>query len=416
MSQIIQFEGVSKYYRIGAGRGNIRDAIMAIPSSILRRGKAVKEDNGHWALKDVSFEINAGSVLGIIGPNGAGKTTSLKILSRVTRPTQGVVRVNGRVSALIELGAGFHPELTGRENILLNGAILGMKQKEIVQRLDSIVAFAELEKFIDMPVKRYSSGMYARLGFAVAVHVDPDILLVDEVLSVGDMNFQRKCFDFIHSYVTSGHTAVFVSHNLYALEQLCDRIVWLDQGKVVAQGPAQEILTAYMKDQDRKLAEVGALQTSQDGMIQIERVYPSDSAGQLKSEFWSGEDICVNLEYRTSAPIAHPHFVLGVWDAAARQPIFLASMLVDNQSPTAISGQGRIVCQFQAPPLMPRTYLVWGEVYGSDRKKILIQWQPLCAFTILDEHREGSSISIRHQRADAPVRVPYSWTVVESGS
>lgn len=198
-----------------------------------------------WALEDVSFEVQSGEVFGIIGPNGAGKTTILKLLSKVTRPTRGNIVVNGRVAALIELGAGFHPDLTGRENIYLNGAILGLSKAEIERKLDSIVGFAELDRFIDTPVKRYSSGMYVRLGFAVAAHVDPEILLTDEILAVGDMAYQEKCLSRIREFAREGRTVVIVSHDLNSVASLCQRALLLDEGRVTIQGPTAEVIAEY---------------------------------------------------------------------------------------------------------------------------------------------------------------------------
>lgn len=219
MTATVKLDRVSKRYQLGVGGRSFRDAIAQAAGKISHTHHDEHQHEPFWAVRDVTFEVLPGEALGIVGPNGAGKTTILKLLSRVTRATTGRLETHGRVASLIELGAGFHPDLTGRENVYLNGTILGLNQSEIRQRFDQIVAFAELEQFIDTPVKRYSSGMYARLGFAVAAHVDPDILLVDEVLSVGDEAFQQKCHDFIHSFVESGRTSVFVSHNLYALER-----------------------------------------------------------------------------------------------------------------------------------------------------------------------------------------------------
>jgi lipopolysaccharide transport system ATP-binding protein len=233
---------------------------------------------------------------------------------------------------------------------------------------------------------------------------------VDEVLAVGDSNFQRKCLDFIHGFVTSGHTTVFVSHNLYALEQLCDRIVWLDHGQVMQNGPSLAVLSAYMKAQDEKLLQEQVDAGSGSELLAIERVYLTDSDGTARQSFSSGENIQVNIEYFAPRPIKRPHFVLAVWDRATRRPIFLASMLVDGQTPEQITGHGRMCCTFQAPPLMPRAYQVWVEIYGADRKSIILKWQPLAGFIIDDE--ENFTLlpgSLRHERADAPVRVNYEW-------
>jgi lipopolysaccharide transport system ATP-binding protein len=235
----VEFSGVSKRYRLG-GLGTLRGAL----ASLGRRGRG---DSSHeiWALKDVSFRIEPGSALGLIGPNGAGKTTALKLLSSITQPTSGRVRVSGRVSSLIELGAGFHPELSGRENIFLNGAILGLSRREIRSKLDKIIAFSELERFIDTPVKRYSSGMYVRLGFAVAAHVEPDVLLVDEVLAVGDASFRQRCVEHMQALRRHGTTVVFVSHNMHLVRSTCSAAILLVAGRTAAMGSSAEVISAY---------------------------------------------------------------------------------------------------------------------------------------------------------------------------
>jgi lipopolysaccharide transport system ATP-binding protein len=201
-----------------------------------------------WALREISFDVAPGERLGVIGRNGAGKSTLLKILSRITEPTTGKIRIKGRVASLLEVGTGFHPELTGRENIFLNGAILGMSKAEINKKFDEIVDFAEIETFLDTPVKRYSSGMYVRLAFAVAAHLEPDILVVDEVLAVGDIDFQKKCLDKMKSIGNTEQTVVFVSHNLVALQALCDRAIWLSGGRIVDEGPAKKVVSGYLKE------------------------------------------------------------------------------------------------------------------------------------------------------------------------
>jgi len=252
----IRVEDLSKLYRIGGKQERyktLRDTltdVAAAPfrrlSSVVRGQSSAVSNETIWALKDVSFEVKRGEVVGIIGRNGAGKTTLLKILSRITEPTEGRAEINGRVGSLLEVGTGFHPELTGRENIYLNGAILGMKRAEIDRKFDEIVAFAEIEKFIDTPVKRYSSGMYVRLAFAVAAHLEPEILLVDEVLAVGDASFQKKCLNKMQDVGQEGRTVLFVSHNMPAITRLCPRTVLLDEGKVLRDGPSHQIVSAYL--------------------------------------------------------------------------------------------------------------------------------------------------------------------------
>lgn len=247
---VIEFQHVSKRYQIGQGSyGTLRDELSALVKAVTWRlsGKKVNEAGQRelWALRDVSFVVERSGALGIIGPNGAGKSTVLKLLARVTMPTGGKALTHGRVSALIELGAGFHPELTGRENIYLNGAIMGMKRAEVTRKFDSIVAFAELEPFIDTPLKRYSSGMHARLGFSVAAHMEPDILLIDEVLSVGDIAFQVKCHRRMDEFRRNGTTIVFVSHNLEAVRNLCPRTILLDQGQVQVNDATEKAIERY---------------------------------------------------------------------------------------------------------------------------------------------------------------------------
>jgi ABC-type polysaccharide/polyol phosphate transport system ATPase subunit len=242
---VIHGEGLGKRYRRGLqvdhGLRHSLEAFLRSPIASLRRKKVEM----FWALKDVSLEVKEGEVLGLIGRNGAGKTTLLKILSRITRPTEGWAEIHGRVGSLLEVGTGFHPELTGRENTFLSGAILGMGKAEIERKFDEIVAFAELEKFIDTQVKHYSSGMYVRLAFAVAAHLEPEILLVDEVLAVGDINFQKKCLGKMGDVARAGRTVVLVSHQLNQIRRLCHRVVWIDDGSVRRDGPTHEVVSAY---------------------------------------------------------------------------------------------------------------------------------------------------------------------------
>ncbi|NIS70626.1 MAG: ATP-binding cassette domain-containing protein [Proteobacteria bacterium] len=263
MSTVIKAEGLSKKYIIGHQRQEryltLRETMNQKFEEIGRRllhpflsssgqpltGLAITEDL--WALKDVSFEISQGDRIGIIGRNGAGKTTLLKILSRITEPTEGRVSIKGRVASLLEVGTGFHPELTGRENIFLNGAVLGMSKAEIKKKFEEIVTFAELEKFLDTPVKRYSSGMYVRLAFAVAAHLEPEILLVDEVLAVGDAAFQKKCLGKMGSVAKEGRTVLFVSHNMTAIQQLCESALWISEGKLHLKGPSSLVVGHYLE-------------------------------------------------------------------------------------------------------------------------------------------------------------------------
>ncbi|PYN50294.1 MAG: ABC transporter ATP-binding protein, partial [Candidatus Rokuibacteriota bacterium] len=251
----IRVAGLGKQYQIGGDRKpykTIRESITDMVLDPLRRlraglsADALNGEHAFWALKDVSFEVNRGEVVGIIGRNGAGKSTLLKILSRITEPTEGEVEIVGRVGSLLEVGTGFHPELTGRENVYLNGAILGMKRSEIDRRFDEIVAFSEIERFLETPVKHYSSGMYARLAFAVAAHLEPEILLVDEVLAVGDAAFQKKCLGKMGDVAEQGRTVLFVSHNLGAINDLCARSILLNNGQVEIDGAPDKVIRTYL--------------------------------------------------------------------------------------------------------------------------------------------------------------------------
>ena len=274
-----------------------------------------RDSNVLWALKDVDFEVGRGETLGLVGVNGAGKSTVLKILSGVTRQTSGDVHIEGRVGALIEVGAGFHPDLTGRENIFLNGAILGLTRREIDAKFDSIVEFAELAPFIDTPVKRYSSGMYVRLGFSVAVHIDPDILLIDEVLAVGDYAFRDKCIDRIKEFRQSGRTMIVISHDRHMLEKLCDRAMLLHKGQVIVGGETRSVLDEYYtgayREAERELPE-GALRPIGTGdssrPVEITRVHVADVAGQPRDRFLTGEPCKIVVDFACHQDVSEPIF------------------------------------------------------------------------------------------------------------
>jgi lipopolysaccharide transport system ATP-binding protein len=417
MTEAISFKQVSKRYYLGTGREGLRGLISQSAARFMPARKANQDSQLIWALREVSFGVETGEVLGIIGANGAGKTTALKLLSRVTCPTLGGIVTKGRIASLIELGAGFHPDLTGRDNIYLNGAIMGLSQREISRRFDSIVAFAELEEFIDTPVKRYSSGMYARLGFAVAAHVEPDILLIDEVLAVGDEAFQMKCHDFIHSFAKSGRTSVFVSHNLYAIDQLCDRAIWLDHGQIMRMGGASQVLQAFMDEVDQRLTgDQQHDKTLAGDRIKIRGLRITDRAGVARERFNSGEDVVVAIDYQADGEGGRPFFCVWVSEGQSRVPLFAANMLLDDFAVPNGNGAKSLVCHFKSVPLMPRAYTIWVEVYGSDRSKLLYKWRALGGFHVLDDE-VGSAAhdvlpgSVRFRRAHGPIQVAYEWSV-----
>jgi ABC-type polysaccharide/polyol phosphate transport system ATPase subunit len=291
MSDIsVRLDHVSKKFRKGELHDSLRDLVPALTLRLLRR-TSIRSDSQRefWALEDISFDVLRGEAFGIIGPNGAGKSTMLKLLSRIMKPTSGTFEVKGRLSALIEVAAGFHPDLTGRENVMLSGAIYGMSKREIASKFEEIVAFSGLEDFIDTPVKRYSSGMYARLGFSVAAHVNPDVLIVDEVLSVGDYAFQKKCMDRMREIIRSGATVLFVSHNLKAMSELCSRCLLLNHGRMVAVGSSESVIRAYIGDSQAERTT----DATQDVLISRIAVR---AEGRECQNFESGEKALIDIE------------------------------------------------------------------------------------------------------------------------
>ncbi len=286
----LRMEHVYKKFRKGQVFNSLRDLIPALTGRMFQRQDLAGNDQREfWALRDVSFEVKYGEAFGIIGHNGAGKSTILKILSRIMKPTKGSMVVNGRLSALIEVTAGFHQDLTGRENIFLNGTILGMNRREIESKLDQIIAFSGLEEFIDTPIKRYSSGMAARLGFSVAAHVDPEVLIVDEVLSVGDYVFQQKCMEHMSSILKGGTTVLFVSHNLKAVSELCSRAMLLKKGEVAAVAGTDSVVRHYLKDAQEPCAG------DESKPVYISQVKVSDEMGE-RSTFESGQTAWIDVE------------------------------------------------------------------------------------------------------------------------
>ncbi|HVY42148.1 MAG TPA: ABC transporter ATP-binding protein [Hyphomicrobiaceae bacterium] len=298
----IRIQGLSKQYVLPSGaerHDTLRSAVMARASRMFRPEPVAAEP--FWALRDISFDVNAGDVIGIIGRNGAGKSTLLKLLSRVTAPTSGRVDIYGRVGSLLEVGTGFDRELTGRENVYLNGAILGMRKREIDRKFDEIVAFAEVEQFIDTPVKRYSSGMYLRLAFAVAAHLEPEILILDEVLAVGDARFQARCLGKMGEVAAAGRTVLFVSHNMAAIARFCPRCVWLEQGRLREFGPTEEIVGRYLTLDAANEAQVSFPEDAAPGSeyVKLLAVRLENGRGVPTASIGSSEPVVIELEYRT---------------------------------------------------------------------------------------------------------------------
>ncbi len=351
MNTVIHGEGLGKRYHRGLqvddGLRHSLEAFLRSPVASLRR----KKEETFWALKDVSLEVKEGEVLGLIGRNGAGKTTLLKILSRITRPTTGWAEIHGRVGSLLEVGTGFHPELTGRENTFLSGAILGMGKAEIARKFDEIVAFAELEKFIDTPVKHYSSGMYVRLAFAVAAHLEPEILLVDEVLAVGDINFQKKCLGKMGDVARAGRTVVLVSHQLNQIRRLCHRVLWIDDGGVRLDGPTHEVVAAYesaMSSAGRTLGRNGDATLAKARFVSWQIVEPqSSSSHRLESV----GPVTISFQLEVRSPIGHSHHGIALYDPDQRLVWAFASDDLSFEP-----GIYELAYRFPFLPLCPRSY------------------------------------------------------------
>ncbi len=312
MKSAIQFADVFKRYNLGLTRTSLPSILShSLRKSFQRTNGLSPDDNILWALRDVSFELDKGRSLALIGSNGAGKTTILKLLANITKPTSGQVIANGKLSALIELGAGFHPDLTGRENIYLNGTILGLSRKQIDRRFDEIVAFSEIERFIETPVKRYSSGMTVRLGFAVAACIEPDILLVDEVLAVGDALFQQKCLQRIQSLLQNGTSIIFVSHNFYLIRAVCDLALYLDHGQIKAEGQTLDVIAKYERalHEERALklqaTQAGRIETDSD--IEVKKVEIVGSDDQETQELYSGQPARLKMHYAAYRAVGPIH-------------------------------------------------------------------------------------------------------------
>jgi lipopolysaccharide transport system ATP-binding protein len=319
----IRVENLGKLYHIGVAgkrhdtlRDLLMDGLRAPLGWFQRNGRSTSRDSTIWALQDVSFEVGYGEVLGVIGRNGAGKSTLLKILSRITEPTEGRAEILGRVGSLLEVGTGFHPELTGRENIYLNGAILGMRRSEIDRKFDEIVAFAEIDKFLDTPVKRYSSGMYVRLAFAVAAHLEPEVLLVDEVLAVGDAAFQKKCLGKMGDVAKEGRTVLFVSHNLVAMQTLCGRAIWLNDGKIVGAGQTSQVISDYLQTSFSALTEQvwnDPATAPGNDRVRLRRVCVRPEDGPASDMITMSTPLAIEVEFWNLLPEARLHITLHLY-------------------------------------------------------------------------------------------------------
>jgi lipopolysaccharide transport system ATP-binding protein len=414
MRPIIRAEGVSKQYRIGRSKDEfptLRDALAGAVRVPLRwAGIAARPaPPKFWALRDVDFEVQPGEVVGIIGRNGAGKSTLLKILSRITEPTTGRIELYGRMATLLEVGTGFHPELTGRENVYLNGAILGMRREEINRKFDEIVAFAEVSKFIDTPVKHYSSGMYVRLAFAVAANLEPEILIVDEVLAVGDIQFQKKCLGKMSSVAREGRTVIFVSHNLAAVKNLCDRTIMLEEGVLKDIGPTEEVVHKYLvrldDEEDRNLNE--RIDRSGSGDIRCVRISFLD-ASKNEVPFLYANQLChIQLEFEAKPTgLTNVKVGIGIDDREFNRIVTLYSDFTADSFEVK-QERGTFICSISELNLRPDTYLLSVFVGNEFQKFDLIIHA--AKLEIHDDNFYGTGRL--PDRDQGPLLIRHSWSI-----
>jgi len=374
MKPIIKVENLSKQYKLGirpATYATLRETVSNIarsPLEIFSRRKRSESDM-FWALRDVSFEVEPGEIVGIIGRNGAGKSTLLKILARVTEPTAGRIELYGNANSLLEVGTGFHPELTGRENIFVNGAILGLKNYEIKRLFDEIVAFAEIEKFLDTAVKHYSSGMYMRLAFSVAAHLNPDILIIDEVLSVGDAQFQKKCLGKVRDVAKAGRTVLFVSHNMAAVENLCGRGVVLEKGKVTFVGEQSGAISYYLESVNKNvnLNFKERADRTGSGEVRVTAIEIKDLDGNSLYNAMSGQDIDVCFYFETLPNYKKSNVIIGFMVRTYLDvPVFLQHNRLTGDNWDSLPATGVFVCRIRKLPLPPASYRLGFSVMCDD--------------------------------------------------
>lgn len=393
MNTAIEFSNVSKIFRLQHDRP--RSFQEAFVRALRRNGNHTAEE--FWALRDVSFHIKPGDHVGLIGRNGAGKSTTLKLISRIIQPTHGRITVNGRVTALLELGAGFHPDLSGRDNISLNGAVMGLSRREIARKMDEIIEFAEIEEFIDVPVKDYSSGMYLRLAFSAAAHLDPEILLLDEVFAVGDQGFQQKSQERIQQLRKRGITILFVSHSMEAVLQTCERAIWLERGRVRAAGDVSAVSAAYYEDTLVKMAEKQAAKTPSSpeqqledqekrlgsGEARIERVEFIDADGRPTRFTHTNARLTVRLHYIAHERVEKPLIGLAFHRADQRIRIAGPNNTMQPYRIPFIEGAGYVDYTIDRLPFLPGDYLIDAAIYDWDDTHRYDYWNECARFTVL---------------------------------
>jgi lipopolysaccharide transport system ATP-binding protein len=404
-AEVIRFERVTKRY----------SSPMRTFASYIRMRKG--DTNSLTAVNDVSFSILRGQAIGLIGANGSGKSTCLKLLAGITPPTSGEIEIRGRVSSLIEVGAGFHSELSGRDNVFLNGAILGMSRGEIADKYERIVDFAELAEFMDMPVKHYSSGMFMRLGLSVAVHTEPDILLVDEVLAVGDARFQARSLERMKALMEAGTTVLFVSHSLNLIQGLCVRGLYLRRGCLAASGPINDVIHQYLDDIDEQAAHGMRVEERSSAPVNILEVVFRGPNGQVVETHLTGQPLTIEIHYATSEHVSAGYFNMAIADDMGGL-LTQASMLVDIQTPPTLRERGLMSVTFDALPLLPRSYQIWCEVLSGFGSGELFPWSIVATLRVRDVDPDfvplSATSSVWHVRGDAPVFVPHRWTHQDS--
>jgi lipopolysaccharide transport system ATP-binding protein len=411
MLPAISVDRVSKRYELGQLKHEtmLREAFLRLVTHPFRRGQNQRQE--FWALKDVSFTGARGEVIGLVGRNGAGKSTLLKILSKIAYPTSGRMRLNGRVASLLEVGTGFHEELTGRENIYLNGSILGMKKKEIDSKLDEIVEFSGVEKFIDTPLKRYSSGMALRLGFSVAAHLETEILLVDEVLAVGDIEFQRKCLKKMENLHETGRTVVFVSHNVPAVESLCSRVIWIDKGQIRGDGKTGEIIedyTATFSNVTGPTSELGEVKERDgDGKIRITALEILDVNRKRKVFVRSGDSVVFRLHYTVTEPVPFPYFGVAFFSDLGVKISEINTWGSGLEIPEMAAGEGFLEVEVPFLNFMPGRYSITLWASQIKVKHDLLSYCAVLEVEPSDYYGSGRGID----RGFGIVFLPCTWNV-----
>jgi ABC-type polysaccharide/polyol phosphate transport system ATPase subunit len=379
-------------------------------TSFGRSPQGAPAQSSFWALRDLSLEVKAGEALGIIGHNGSGKSTFLKIVAGVTRPTQGRVEVYGRVGALIEVGTGLHPELSGQENIFLYGTILGLPRQEIRRKFDDIVQFSELHEFLDVPLKRYSSGMRVRLGFAVAAHLDPHVLLVDEVLAVGDVAFQRKCVRYIRTLQERGTTIIFISHELPTVERICQRVVWLDAGQIREVGGSGEVVHHYLDEVERASLPPDGGIVAAGRAVTIERVTLSNGETTGGAAIEPGDPMTVTLHYRVTGEPFKAVVTLKIVDD--QWTTLLMARGEGDGDGLVLADSGTIRCDFPSLPLAAKAYQVVTQVLRLPDHREEIPWQAIAGFTVRGQRHELSPHPLDVHDWDTPVlQIPAQWSL-----